>query len=94
MNTISICSAPVDTRSTDRKESVSFISVKASRSNLSFMVVHRRRKRRAGTENVPGIVGYGVAAERAMKSMKERTGKRNRTERLPNPQNLKQRSHM
>ena len=35
----------------------------------------QERKRRAGTENVPGIVGYGVAAERAMKSLKERTGK-------------------
>ena len=35
----------------------------------------QERKRRAGTENVPGIVGYGVAAERAVKSMKERTAK-------------------
>lgn len=33
----------------------------------------QERKRRAGTENVPGIVGYGVAADRAEKSMKERT---------------------
>ena len=35
----------------------------------------QERKRRAGTENVPGIVGYGVAAERAMNTMEERTAK-------------------
>lgn len=35
----------------------------------------QERKRRAGTENVPGIVGYGVAAQRANASMKERTAK-------------------
>ena len=35
----------------------------------------QERKRRAGTENVPGIVGYGVAAQRAFTSMKERTEK-------------------
>ena len=35
----------------------------------------QERKRRAGTENVPGIVGYGEAAKLAMAPMEERAAK-------------------
>ena len=35
----------------------------------------QQKNMRSGTENVPGIVGYGVAAERAARTMAERTAK-------------------
>ena len=35
----------------------------------------QERKRRAGTDNVPGIIGLGAAVKRAVRTMEERTGR-------------------
>lgn len=55
---------------------IGFLYIRKSVKIRSF--VHggaQERKRRAGTENVPGIVGYGVAAKRAAETMEVRTAK-------------------
>ncbi len=52
---------------------IGFLYIRKGVKNRSF--VHggaQERKRRAGTENVPGIVGYGVAAKRASSTMEAR----------------------
>lgn len=55
---------------------IGFLYIRKGVKNRSF--VHggaQERKRRAGTQNVPGIVGYAAAAKRAIGSMEERTAK-------------------
>lgn len=55
---------------------IGFLYIRKGVKNRSF--VHggaQERKRRAGTQNVPGIVGYAAAAKRAVGTMEERTSK-------------------
>lgn len=55
---------------------IGFLYIRKGVKNRSF--VHggaQERKRRAGTENVPGIVGYGAAAKRAASTMQARAEK-------------------
>ena len=55
---------------------IGFLYIRTGLKTRSF--VHggaQERKRRGGTENVPGIAGYGKAVEIAMATMEERTKK-------------------
>ncbi|MBR1931207.1 MAG: cysteine desulfurase NifS [Lachnospiraceae bacterium] len=55
---------------------IGFLYIRKGVKSRSF--IHggaQERSRRAGTENVPGIVGLGAAADRAMRIMEEKTRK-------------------
>ena len=56
-----------------QRESDSCILEKVSKFVPLFTGSAGEKKRRAGTENVPGIVGIGTAAKRAADTREERT---------------------
>ena len=52
---------------------VGFLYIRTGVKTKAFIRGAQERKRRGGTENTPGIVGFGKAVEIAMATMKERT---------------------
>ena len=63
----------IDMLSSSGPKGIGFLYIRKGVKIRSF--IHggaQERKRRAGTENVPGIVGYGKAVELAMASMEQR----------------------
>ena len=60
----------------DGPKGIGFLYIRKGLKTRSF--IHggaQERSRRAGTENVPGIVGFGAASARAMARMEEKTKK-------------------
>lgn len=77
MNTTLTCSVPAVTNG---PKGIGFLYIRKGVKIRSL--IHggaQERKRRAGTENVPGIVGLGKAVERAIATMEARTAKERET---------------
>ena len=57
---------------------IGFLYIRKGVKIIAVSFIHggaQERKRRAGTENVPGIVGLGAAVSRAVRTMEERAAK-------------------